>query len=54
MEEMKKIVVIGDIVVKADSGFISLSVDDEGVLFMDREAQFGLQELIDTLQSLTI
>lgn len=53
MELMKKIAVIGDITVKADTGFVSVSVDDEVVLFMDRQADGGLQALVDVLQSLT-
>ncbi len=51
---MDKVVVIGDITVKADEGFVSISVDNEVVLFMDREGQFGLQQLVDALQSLII
>lgn len=51
---MKEVVVIGDITVKADECFVSVSVDDEVVLFMDREAQFELQKLVDALQSLII
>ena len=51
---MNKVEVIGDITVKADECFVSISVDDEVVLFMDREGQFGLQKLVDVLQSLVI
>jgi hypothetical protein len=56
MDRMKEVVVIGDcgITVKADEVFVSVSVDEEEVLFMDREAQFGLQQLVDALQSLII
>ena len=52
MEKMEEVAVIGDITVKADSGFVSVIVDDEIVLFLDREAQFGLQKLVNILESL--
>ena len=54
MDKMKEVAVIGDITVKADEGFVSVSVDEEVVLSMRREAQFGLQQLVDALQSLII
>lgn len=45
---------IGDISVEADEGYVRVLVDDECVLFMDREEHCGLGDLAAVLNSLTI
>jgi len=52
MEPFEEIAVIGDITVKANEDFVRVLTDGDTVLFMQREAEFGLAELANALQSL--
>jgi len=50
--KMEEIIVIGDITVEANEEFVNILVDRDVVLTMARQAEFGLDELADTLKAL--
>lgn len=45
---------IGDIDVYADESAVQITVDGWPQLFMDRDARYGLQDLINALQEVVI
>lgn len=48
----QKIVVIGDITVNADDDFVQVAVDDNVALFMSRDKNEGLGDLVTVLNNL--
>lgn len=51
-EVLEVVAEIGDIVVACDEHYVSLIVDSECVLFMDRDRSQGLGSLLEVLSSL--
>ncbi len=48
----QKIVVIGDITVNADDDFVQVAVDDNVALFISRDKNEGLGDLVTVLNNL--
>ena len=49
---MKHVAVIGDIEVLSDEDFVKVVVDGENALFIPRDEQYGLGELVEVLSNL--